>query len=82
MMAPKFSPIVAMLLLAGTEVAAPNGARAEAAKAATLDPLGVAPMHVRCFMARTSAEPLPSREYASLHYGWLCLPEVRPTITH
>ena len=48
-MTTKFSPIIAMLLLAGAEVAVPTAAKSTEAHAATLD--GMTPVRVRCFMA-------------------------------
>lgn len=81
MMLTKFSPVLAILLLAGAEISVPSTARSAEAKAATLDESTLRPVHVRCFMGQTSnrsrmmefhSEPLP---------GWVCMPEVRPALT-
>ncbi len=81
-MAPKFSPIVAMLLLAGTEVAAPSAARSEEAQAAPLSIAAGIPMRVECFVGLTSDKPNATRHYSDLRRGWFCMPAERPALTH
>jgi len=82
-MKPKFSPIVAMLLLAGVEAVAPRPAKSEDAKTAAFDAAQVTsaklkPMRMRCFFGVTSATLAASDR----DHGWLCMPEVRSGITH
>ncbi len=82
MMTSKFSPIVAMLLLAGAEITAPSAAMSAEAKAATLDSAVAAPMHVRCFMGETSDRPNVPRDSVDLHRGWFCMQEQVPALAH
>lgn len=82
MMAPKFSPIVAMLLLAGAEVAAPSAARSEEAQAARPSSTAAIPMRVECFVGLTTDMPKATRRYSDLHRGWFCMPAERSAYTH
>jgi hypothetical protein len=79
MMTAKFSPIVAILLLAGAGAAAPSAAQATEAHAASLDPAFITPMHVRCYMGMTTDRP---GAFDHLHRGWFCIPEVAAPLTH
>lgn len=78
MMASKYSPIVAMLFLAGAEIAAPSTARSEEARATTLDNEAAPPMRVRCFMALTSDTPRATYKISELYRSWFCMPEEPP----
>ncbi len=82
MMAPNFSPIVAMLLLAGAEVAAPSAARSEEVQAAPLRSAAAIPMRVECFVGLTTDMPKATRHYSDLHRGWFCIPGERSAYTH
>ncbi|MGO9133072.1 MAG: hypothetical protein ACLP8A_03350 [Methylovirgula sp.] len=79
-MTTKFSPIIAMLLLAGAEVAAPNAAKSTEAHAATLD--GMTPVRVRCFMAPMGNKWPMADDRTDMRHGWLCMPEKVTSYTH
>lgn len=80
-MSTKYSPIVAMLLLAGAEAAAPSAARSEQAHAAPLSSEAVVP-RVLCFMGLTSDRPSSVRKSSELYRSWYCMPEEPPALTH
>lgn len=76
-----YSPVIAMLLLAGAEVVAPSAAQASEAKAATLDELPPATSRVRCFMGAQHNMPMQA-DIAGLNHGWFCVPEKTAAYTH
>jgi hypothetical protein len=76
-----YSPVIAMLLLAGAEVAAPATAQASEAKAATLDELPPATSRVRCFMGARNDMPVQAN-LSGLNSGWFCVPEKTTAYTH
>lgn len=76
----KYSPIIAMLLLAGAEVAAPVAAKASEAKAATLQEL-TPTSRVRCFMGAPQ-DSAARANLADVNHGWFCMPEKATAYTH
>jgi hypothetical protein len=76
-----YSPVIAMLLLAGAEVAAPSTAQASEAKAATLDELPPAASRIRCFMGTRHDMPVQA-DLSGLNRGWFCVPEKMTAYTH
>ncbi|HTJ03654.1 MAG TPA: hypothetical protein VL492_12760 [Methylovirgula sp.] len=78
---PIYSPVIAMLLLAGAEVAIPAVAQASEAKAATLDELPPMASRVRCFMGARHDMPAQA-DLSGLNRGWFCVPEKSASSTH
>ena len=81
-MTPKYSPIIATLLLIGSQAINPVGAHAAEAKAATLDAEPPEAVRIRCFMGASQDQMRTTRAYDDLGRGWFCVPEEKPASTH
>jgi len=77
----KYSPILAILLVAGAQAVAATTARADAAKASTLDQEPPDTVRIRCFMGTTQDQMPTGRSYEDLGRGWFCMPEEKPAST-
>jgi hypothetical protein len=74
----KYAPLVATLLLIGSQPLVAATALADEAKAATLDQQPPDAMRIRCFIGTTHDQTRNGRAYEDLGHGWFCMPEEKP----